>query len=66
MEILRLEGDDEDKIANLKIYLKPSLMENPDAVYSCIQSFKEEYDEFDSILNRLSSWIQESYNISVK
>ena len=67
MEVLKMEGiPDADKVKNLKIYLRPSLEADSDAVFSCLQSFKEEYDEHDAILEELSSWIQESYNLGHK
>ena len=64
MEILEMDDkSDEEKFKSLKIYLRPSLEENPSQVYSIINGFKEDYDESSPILDKLSSWIKEDYEI---
>lgn len=64
MEVLKMENQsDEDKLKSLKIYLRPCLEKNPSQVFSIINGFKEEYDEFSSILEELSSWIQDKYDL---
>jgi len=62
MEVLNMDGkSDAEKIDCLKIYLRPSLEENPSGVFESIQSFKADFPECSSILETLSSWIEETY-----
>ena len=63
IEVLKSDYSDEDKINCLKIYLRPNLDENPHAVKSCIDSFIQEHNDYAPILDKVSSWIQEAYEI---
>ena len=64
MEVLKMDGmSDDDKFLYLKIYLRPCLEKNPSQVYSIISEFKEEHDGHDAILDKLSSWIAETFEI---
>ena len=67
IEVLNMEGkSDADKIQCLKIYLRPSLEENASSVLSCISSFIEENPKYAPILEELSSWIRENYDVNKK
>lgn len=63
MELMQMENSDDDKLKNLKIYLRPSLMENPSQVYSNVLSIKKDFPEFSPILDKLSSWIEETFKL---
>lgn len=63
IEVLKSDYSDEDKINCLKIYLRPNLEENPLAVKSCIDSFIQEHDDYAPLLDKVSSWIQEDFEI---
>lgn len=52
---------DDEKLGYLKIYLRPSLEDDSDAVLSMIDSIKNDYDIDSPILNEVTSWIKESY-----
>lgn len=57
---------DDEKLSYLKVYLKPSIMEDKEAVLSMIEAIKSDYgfsEDFASpnVLDKLSSFIQESY-----
>lgn len=62
MEILSMDKvNDEDKLDYLKIYLRPSIEENPQIVLSCIASIKEEHERYSSILNDFNDWILNTF-----
>ena len=61
IEVLKSDYSDEDKINCLRIYLRPNLEENPQAVKSCIDSFIQEHDDYAPILEKLLSWINETF-----
>ncbi len=64
MEVLKMEGmSEDDKFLYLKIYLRPCLEKNSSQVYSIISEFKAEHDGHDAILDKLSSWIAETFEI---
>lgn len=64
INVLQMEGmSDADKILYLKIYLRPCLEKNPSQVYAIISDFKEEHEEDDAILDSLSSWIAETFEL---
>lgn len=56
---------DDEKLSYLKVYLKPSIMEDKEAVLSMVETIKSDY-KFDedsanpNVLDKLSSWIKES------
>ena len=57
---------DDEKLSYLKVYLKPSILQDKEAVLSMIEAIKSDYgfsEEFASpnVLDKLSSFIQESY-----
>lgn len=66
MEVLKdKSSSDDDKLAFMKIYLKPSIAEDKEAVLSMIEAIKSDYGfskDFinPSLLDKLSSWIRES------
>lgn len=57
---------DDEKLSFMKIYLKPSILEDKEAVLSMIEAIKSDYgfsEEFANpqLLDKLSSFIQETY-----
>ena len=57
---------DDEKLSYLKVYLKPSILQDKEAVLSMIEAIKSDYgfsEDFASpnVLDKLSSFIQESY-----
>lgn len=52
---------DDEKFGYLKIYLRPSLEDDSDAVLSMLESIKNDYDIESPILDKVISWIHETY-----
>lgn len=57
---------DDEKLAFMKIYLRPSIQADKEAVLSMIEAIKSDYgfsEDFANpkLLDNLSSWIRESY-----
>lgn len=52
---------DDEKLGYLKIYLRPSLEDNAYAVFSMLESIKNDYDIESPILDNVISWIDETY-----
>lgn len=55
-------ASDDEKLSALKIYLRPSLDEDVNAVLENIDEFKSEYPIDTDVLDNLASWIRESYS----
>ena len=60
-EVLKDGTSDEEKLSNLKVYLKPSLDKDFAQVLSSIDMFKLEYNVGNDVLRDLSSWIRDTY-----
>ena len=54
----------EDKLSNLKTYLKPSLDKDIHEVLHYIEEFKQDNNQYEPILNDLLSWIKYSYKLN--
>lgn len=54
----------EDKLSSLKTYLKPSLDKDVHEVLYYIEEFKQDNEDFETILNDLSSWIKYTYRLN--
>jgi len=55
-------ASDSEKLSALKIYLRPSLDEDSNAVLKNIDEFKSTYQIDVDVLEDLTSWIKESYS----
>ena len=55
-------SSDSEKLSALKIYLRPSLDKDSNAVLENINDFKTETEVDTDVLEDLSSWIRESYS----
>lgn len=55
---------DEEKLENLKTYLKPSLDEDVHEVLKYIEEFKQDNESHETLLNDLSSWIRYTYKLN--
>ena len=60
-EVLKDGTSDDEKLSNLKVYLKPSLDKDFAQVLSSIDMFKLEYNVGNDVLRDLSSWIRDTY-----
>ena len=56
------ESSDDEKLNALKIYLRPCLDDDVNAVLSNIDEFKQEYENYSHILDDLIAWINKSYS----
>lgn len=55
---------DEEKLTNLKTYLKPSLDKDTHQALHFIEEFKQEHVSFENIINELVSWIKFAYKLN--
>ena len=55
---------DEEKLTNLKTYLKPSLDKDTHQALHYVKEFQKEYTSFESIINELISWIKFAYKLN--
>lgn len=53
---------DDEKLGALKIYLRPSLDKDFNAVLSIIEDFKQDNQQYSSVLDSLTAWIKQTYS----
>ena len=65
IEVLKdKDTSDEEKLTNLKMYLKPSLDNDVHQALHYIEKFKQDHAQYEDILNELTSWIKYIYRLN--